>query len=90
MLTGRLLGGTSVTSSASKRTAPLVGVSTPARIFSKVVLPAPVGPRRQTKVPSSISRLTSSSAVFFPYSLVTLSSLIPRIEALSMLKVLEH
>src|SRR6266508_3794521 len=42
---------------------PELGVSKPARHRSVVVLPQPLGPRRTTNSPSSISRSRSSIAV---------------------------
>lgn len=41
---------------------PLVGISNPAIILNVVVLPHPEGPNRHTNSPSSIDRLTLSTA----------------------------
>ena len=63
MLTGRLCGGTRVTSLPSSTTRPSVGRMKPARMRRSVVLPQPEGPSSVTSSPSRISSETSSSAV---------------------------
>ena len=62
MLTGRRFGGTPATSAPSMRISPEVGVSNPASIRRRVVLPQPEGPRRAKSSPSGISRSTESTA----------------------------
>src|SRR5262245_54754672 len=50
---------------------PLVGRSSPTRILMKVVLPAPLGPRKPRICPRSSSMDRSSSARNVPYFLVS-------------------
>ena len=50
MLVGRLLGGVSAMSSPSMRICPSVGVSRPAIMRSKVVLPQPEGPEQRKEL----------------------------------------
>ena len=45
------------------------GVSSPAMILSRVVLPEPLGPRSATSSPSLIDRLTSRRATYVPNAL---------------------
>src|SRR5579862_7451467 len=73
MLTGRRFGGMRLTSCPSIRIRPSVGVSNPATIRSSVVLPHPEGPSRAKNSPSSIARLTLSTATTLPKRLVTFS-----------------
>ena len=51
-----------VTGRPSIRTSPKVGPSKPASILSTVVLPHPLGPRRQKNSPAAMSRLKCSTA----------------------------
>src|SRR6476660_2852166 len=51
-----------VTGLPSAHTVPLSGFSSPAMMFSNVVLPQPLAPTRQTNSPSSTFRLTRSRA----------------------------
>ena len=74
MLTSRLYGGRSVTSSPPRCTRPAVGSSKPPIIRSVVVLPQPDGPSRAKKRPASISRSSASTAVTSPKRLVSPSS----------------
>jgi len=53
---GRRCGGTCVTSAPATRTVPAVACSKPAMIRRSVVLPQPLGPRRETKELSAIAR----------------------------------
>ena len=48
---------------------PAVGVSSPAMIRSRVVLPQPDGPRKQTNSPLPVSRSIAFSAVKAPNAL---------------------
>ena len=73
MFTGRLLGGVRLMSSPSIRIRPSLGVSNPASMRSRVVLPQPDGPRSAKNSPSSIARLTLSTAIIAPKRLVTFS-----------------
>ncbi len=50
-------------------TSPLSGSSSPASIFSIVVLPAPLGPQRATRSRSSICQVTASSSTRSPKDL---------------------
>src|SRR5262245_25343132 len=59
----RLCVGTGVISDPSRRIAPLVGVSSPAIIRSRVVFPQPEGPSMQTKVPCGTVNCTLSTSV---------------------------
>ena len=54
MFTGRLCGGTRVTSRPLRTTRPSVGRMNPAMIRSSVVLPQPEGPSSVTSSPSAI------------------------------------
>src|SRR5687768_2977119 len=56
--------------------APSSGSSSPASIFSSVVLPAPFGPQRPTRSPSPICHVTPSSSVRSPKALVSAESCI--------------
>src|SRR5690606_3840794 len=71
---GRRLGGTAVRSRPSTSTRPESGVRNPARIRSRVVLPQPLGPRREKTSPLLSSRETSSTTVVGPNRLVTCCS----------------
>ncbi len=62
VLTLRLYGGTDDTSSPSSSTAPLVGCSKPAIIFSSVVLPQPDGPSSEKNSPRAIAKSACSTA----------------------------
>ena len=62
MLTGRLSGGSSVTSRPRSRIRPPVGSSKPPIIRSVVVLPQPDGPRSEKNSPLPISSETPSTA----------------------------
>src|SRR5690348_16568998 len=71
----RSCGGTPVTSSESKQTRPLSGVTNPAMQRSSVLLPKPLGPSSSMSSPGSSERLTELSAVFSPNLTVTASTL---------------
>ena len=73
MFTGRLLGGTFEMSWPSIRMRPSVGVSKPASIRSRVVLPQPDGPSRAKNSPSVTVSETLSTAASLPKRLVTFS-----------------
>jgi hypothetical protein len=73
MFTGRLLGGTWLMSWPSMRMRPSVGVSNPASIRSRVVLPQPDGPSSEKNSPSSMDSETLSTATILPKRLVTFS-----------------
>jgi hypothetical protein len=73
MFTGRLLGGTVETSWPSIRIRPSVGVSKPASIRSRVVLPQPDGPSSEKNSPSWMDSDTLSTATILPKRLVTFS-----------------
>ena len=62
----RLAGGKAETSRPFCRMVPEVCRSSPAMARSRVVLPQPDGPRKQTNSPSAISRVISPSAVKSP------------------------
>src|SRR5574342_976892 len=62
MPTLRWFGGRFVISTPSSRMAPAVGVSKPAIMRRVVVLPHPLGPRKDTNSPRSTWRLKSSTA----------------------------
>src|SRR4051794_10623939 len=62
MLTGRLSGGSLVTSRPRSRIVPLVGSSKPPIIRSVVVLPQPDGPSNEKNSPAAISSVTPSTA----------------------------
>src|SRR4051812_1062338 len=62
MLTGRLSGGSLVTSRPRSRIVPLVGSSKPPIIRSVVVLPQPDGPSSEKNSPAAISSVTPSTA----------------------------
>ena len=70
MLTGRRSGGRSVMSLPSSRTRPSSGLSNPAAIRSKVVLPQSDEPSHEETMPCLISRVTRSTAVKSPKRLV--------------------
>ena len=70
----RSAGGSAETSRPSWRIVPLVCGSRPAMARSRVVLPQPEGPRKQTNSPRSIDSDTASSAVNMPNLLVTRST----------------
>ena len=70
VLTGRRSGGRSVMSLPSSRTRPSFGLSNPAAIRSKVVLPHPDGLSHEETMPYLISSLTRSTAVKSPKRLV--------------------
>src|SRR3954447_12902179 len=86
MFTGRLFGGTVVTSRPCRRIRPSSGSTNPAIIRSVVVLPQPLGPSREKNSPSRIERFTSRTAAWSPNCLLTESSTIacpsPSISAL--------
>src|SRR5437899_2919082 len=69
MPTLRFHTGSWVTSASPKRTVPRSGVTKPAMMRSRVVLPDPDGPSRLVKRPGSKAALTPSSTVRRPYSL---------------------
>jgi len=71
----RLFGGRGSTSVPSIMTTPSSGVSKPAMMRSKVVLPQPEGPRREKNSPFLISKLTSLSALKSPNAFDTRSML---------------
>jgi hypothetical protein len=73
MFTGLRFGGTVEMSCPSIRMRPSVGVSKPASMRSRVVLPQPDGPSRQKNSPSSMVRETLSTATMRPNRLVTFS-----------------
>ena len=56
----------------SMKISPVVGVSKPASIRSKVVLPQPEGPSSEKNSPRRISKLTSSTAFTGPKCFETL------------------
>src|SRR5580704_955406 len=62
-----LSGERAVISRSSRKILPSLGCTKPAIDPRMVVLPDPEGPRRVTKLPFSISRLTSSTAISDPY-----------------------
>ena len=74
MLTGRLSGGSSVTSRPRSSIRPLVGSSKPPIIRSVVVLPQPDGPRSEKNSPARISRDTRSTASTGPNALASSTS----------------
>jgi hypothetical protein len=61
----RISCGASATSRPSTRISPWFGFTNPRSDFSKVLLPAPLGPSRPT-APLANDVLTSRSAWFFP------------------------
>src|SRR5690349_7622710 len=71
MLTGRLSGGSRVTSAPRSEIVPEVGRSKPPSIRRVVVLPQPDGPRSEKNSPLPIVSDTSSTAVTSPNRLVT-------------------
>ena len=71
VLTLRLCGGTSDTSTPSSSTLPDVGSSKPAMILSRVVLPHPDGPSIEKNSPRPIENAASSTATKLPNSLRT-------------------
>ena len=74
MLTFRSVAPSAVTSSSPIRIRPDVTVSSPAIRRKVVVLPQPDGPSKVTRLPASIVKLTSRTAVTGPYCLVTRES----------------
>src|SRR6185437_11582829 len=78
MLTGRLCGGTPVMSWPSMTTRPVSGVSKPAIMRSRVVLPQPEPPSSANSSPRAISRSTPATAWTSPKRLVTPESLTMR------------
>ena len=68
----RSSGGSAETSRPACRITPSLWMSSPAMARSKVVLPQPEGPRKQTNSPSAMSSDTSRSAEKSPKRLVTL------------------
>ena len=74
MLTGRLSGGSRVTSRPRSSIVPLVGRSKPPIIRRVVVLPQPDGPRSEKNSPVPIVSETSSTARTSRYSFVRLAS----------------
>src|SRR5882672_11037310 len=70
MLTGRRCGGTPVMSWPSISTRPASGVSKPAIMRSKVVLPQPEPPSSANSSPRGISRSTPSTATIVPKRLL--------------------
>src|SRR5580704_5291650 len=62
MLTGRRWGGTAARSSPPSSTRPWSGVSNPARMRSRVVLPQPDGPSSAKNSPGKMSRLSRFTA----------------------------
>src|SRR5688500_17194707 len=75
MLTGRRCGGTPVMSWPSIRMRPVSGVSKPAIMRSRVVLPQPEPPKRANSSPRRMSRSTPATAVIAPKRLLTPSML---------------
>jgi hypothetical protein len=71
MLTGRWFGGTRLTSFPSINIYPALGVSKPASIRNKVVLPHPDGPSSAKNSRSLIASDTLSTAVTPPSALLT-------------------
>src|SRR5215212_6093614 len=71
MLTGRRCGGTPVMSWPSIRMRPVSGVSKPAIMRSRVVLPQPEPPKRANSSPRWMSRSTPSTAAIAPKRLLT-------------------
>ena len=71
VLTLRLCGGTSDTSTPSSMTRPLVGRSKPAMIFSSVVFPHPEGPSKEKNSPRRMEKSARSTATNVPNSLRT-------------------
>ena len=71
MLTGRRCGGTPVMSWPSIRMRPASGVSKPASMRSRVVLPQPEPPSRANSSPRAMSRSTPSTAAIAPKRLLT-------------------
>ena len=69
MLVGRRCGGTAFMASPSMVMAPLSGVSKPAIMRSRVVLPQPDGPSSAKNSPRATSRLTSLTTVRPPKDL---------------------
>ena len=70
VLTGRRFGGSRSTRRPWMVTLPASGRSKPPMMRSSVVLPQPLGPSRETKVPGSTRSETSSRAVVAPKRLV--------------------
>ena len=66
MPTLRWLGRSCVTSWPSMRIAPAVGVSKPATMRKVVVLPQPLGPRKETNSPRSTASSKFWTTVFAP------------------------
>ena len=62
MFTGRLSGGSVVTSSPRNSIRPPVGISNPPIIRSVVVLPHPDGPSSEKNSPAAISTDTPATA----------------------------
>src|SRR2546425_11259292 len=52
----------------STRPPPAVGCTSPGRIFTEVVFPAPLGPRKPKTVPGGTLRVRSRTAALAPYS----------------------
>ncbi len=73
MLTGRSYGAISLMSWPSMKILPEVGVSKPANMRSKVVLPEPEPPSRQKISPRCTCSETSFTATKSPNRLVTFS-----------------
>ncbi len=71
MLTGRWYGGMALMSWPSMWIVPADGVSKPARMRSRVVLPDPEPPSRQKISPRRTCRETSSTATKSPKRRVT-------------------
>src|SRR3954453_20338730 len=59
-----------VTGWPSTRMSPEVGVSVPDKILTSVLLPAPLSPMSAVTSPARTSKLTSDSALTWPYTFV--------------------
>jgi hypothetical protein len=66
MLVGRWCGATSAIETLSMRISPEVGVSKPASIRSKVVLPQPEAPSSEKNSPPPMVKSTRSTALTGP------------------------
>src|ERR1700733_16332346 len=71
MLVGRWFGATADIGWLSMKISPSVGVSNPASMRSKVVLPQPEGPSSEKNSPWAMSKLTWLTAFTGPKALVT-------------------
>src|SRR5690606_35922912 len=73
ILTLRLLGGVATTDLPFSLMSPAVGVSNPAIMRMRVVLPQPEGPRMEKNSPGATLNVTPSTARCEPKRLVTLT-----------------